>query len=236
METMTEEIITPEAEQILTPEVVKFVKTETFQISRELNTLEVKTSEDDKKAVELGLANKSALKRIESFRLAIVKPLNDHVKTINGIFEKIMAPFETNDRVIKQKRDSFLREQERLRIEEQRRIDEQYRKEQAALDEARRKEQEKLNKKAEKKGLEAVVLPPATVLPPPPKVEVSQTVRTDIGRSTVRKIMKFEVIEPALVPREYLMPDEKKIGAAVRAKLATSIPGVKIWEELNQSY
>lgn len=236
METMIDEVITPEAEQILTPEVVKFVKTETYQISRELNTLEVKNSEDDKKAVELGLANKSALKRIESFRLAIVGPLNDHIKNINGIFKKIMEPFERNDSTIKQKRDVYLREQERLRIEEQRRIDEQHRKEQAALDEARRKEQEKLNKKAEKKGIEAPILPPATVLPPPPKVEVSQTVRTDIGRSTVRKIMKFEVIDLALVPREYLMPDEKKIGAAVRAKLATQIPGVKIWEELNQSY
>lgn len=236
METMTEEIFTPEAESVLTPEVVQFVKTETFQISRELQTLDVKTAADDKQAVTLGLANKSAIKRIEAFRLAIVKPLNDHVKNINGVFEKIMVPFENNDRVIKQKRDVYLREQERLRAEEQRRIDEQYRKEQAALDEARRKEQEKLNKKAEKKGVEAPNLPPATVLPPPPKVEVKQTVQTDIGRSTVRKIMKFEVIDPNLVPREYLMPDEKKIGAAVRAKLATSIPGVKIWEELNQSY
>lgn len=217
--TIEDEIITPEAEQVLTPEVVTFVKTETSYISRELQTLEVKSPQDDKKAVELGLSNKSAIKRIEAFRQAIVKPLNDHVKTINGVFEKIMAPFEANDRIIKQKRDVFLREQERIRQEEQRKLDEQH-----------RKEQEKLIKKAEKKGVEPVILAPA------PKLEVRQTVHTDLGRSTVRKIMKFEVIDPTLVPREYLMPDEKKIGAAVRSKLATQIPGVKIWEELSQSY
>lgn len=236
METMTEEIITPEAEKVLTPEVVQFVKTETFQISRELQTLEVRTAEDDKQAVTLGLANKSAINRLENFRLAIVKPLNDHVSTINGIFKRISEPFKNNDLIIKQKRDVYIREQERIAAEEQRRRDEQYRKEQAALDEARRKEQEKLNKKAEKKGVEAPVLPPATVLPLPPKVEVKQTVHTDIGRSTVRKAMKFEVIDPKLVPAEYLMPDEKKIGAAVRAKLVASIPGVKIWEEIIQTY
>ena len=231
-----EVLIEPEAEGVLTPEVVQFVKTETFQIGRELQALEVKTAEDDTRAVTLGLANKSAIKRIEAFRLAIVTPLNDHVKTINGVFKKIMAPFEQNDTVIKAKRDVYIREQERIRAETQRKIDEQYRKEQAALDEARRKEQEKLNRKAERQGVEAPVLPPATVLPPPPKVEVVQTVHTDIGRSTVRKAMKFEVVDPSLVPREYLMPDEKKIGAAVRAKIVTSIPGVKIWEENIQTY
>ena len=236
MKTMIDEVITPEAEGILTPEVVSFVKTETRYISTGLQALEVVTAEDDKRAVELGLSNKSAIKRIEAFRLAIVKPLNDHVKTINGVFEKIMAPFENNDRIIKQKRDVYLREQERIRAEAQRKIDEQYRKEQAAIEAQRQKEQAKLNKQAEKKGVEAPILPPATVLPPPPKIEAPKTVHTDLGRSTVRKIMQFEVMDPNLVPREYLMPDEKKIGAAVRSKLATSIPGVKIWEDLNQSY
>ena len=235
-EQMEKEVIDTEDERILTPEVVQFVRTETFQISRELQTLEVKTAEGDKQAVTLGLANKSAINRLVNFRLAIVKPLNDHVAMINGIFRKISEPFKINDLVIKQKRDVYIREQQRIAAEEQRRLDEQYRKEQAALDEARRKEQEKLNKKAEKKGVEAPILPPATVLPQPPKVETKQTVHTDIGRSTVREAMKFEVVDPTLIPREYLMPDEKKIGAAVRAKLVTQIPGIKIWKENIQTY
>jgi hypothetical protein len=39
----------------------------------------------------------------------------------------------------------------------------------------------------------------------------------------------FEIVDAALIPREYLIPDEKKIGGVVRAmKDATKIPGVRI--------
>ena len=38
----------------------------------------------------------------------------------------------------------------------------------------------------------------------------------------------FEIVNPAAIPREYLMPDEKKIRGIVRAlKGATNIPGVR---------
>lgn len=236
MEAIVDEVITPEAEKVLTPEVVQFVKTETFQISRELTSLEVKTPEDDKRAVELGLANKSAINRLENFRKALVKPLNDHVDMINGIFKKLSEPFKQNDSLIKSKRDVYLYEQERIAKEKQRILDEQYRKEQAALEAARQKEQAKLLKQAEKKGVEPVILPPVTVLPPPPKVEIPKTVHTDLGRSTVRKVMKFEIMDASLLPREYLMPDEKKIGRRVRDREITSLPGVRIWEENSQTF
>ena len=55
-----------------------------------------------------------------------------------------------------------------------------------------------------------------------PKIEGVATVDT----------WKFYVENPAQVPREYLIPDEKKIGQIVRAmKGAMQIPGVKIWVE-----
>ena len=236
METMENKVITPEVEKVLTPEVVQFVKTETFQISRELDGLEVKTQEDDKRAVILGLANKSAINRLESFRKAIVGPLNDHVANINSIFKKISAPFLNNDQVIKQKRDIFIREQERIARIESERLETQRRKEQAILDEQRRKEQEKLDKKALKTGVEAPVLAPVTILPPVPKVEVPKTTHTELGFSTVKKVMKFKVLNPDLVPREYCIPDEKKIGVLVRAKVLKELPGIGIWEENSQTF
>jgi len=46
------------------------------------------------------------------------------------------------------------------------------------------------------------------------------------------EIWKFEITDESLLPREYLMPDEKKIGQVVRATKGTlSIPGVKIYKE-----
>lgn len=47
-----------------------------------------------------------------------------------------------------------------------------------------------------------------------------------------RTAYKFEIEDESLIPREYLCPDEKKIGAVVRAtKGNLNIPGVKIIRE-----
>jgi hypothetical protein len=49
---------------------------------------------------------------------------------------------------------------------------------------------------------------------------------------SLRKDWKFSVIDPKALPREYLCPDEKKIGRIVRASNGElAIPGVRIWSE-----
>src|SRR5690606_37870114 len=43
---------------------------------------------------------------------------------------------------------------------------------------------------------------------------------------------KFEIVDASLIPREYLCPDEKKIGAIVKGfKDATNIPGVRVFSQ-----
>lgn len=64
------------------------------------------------------------------------------------------------------------------------------------------------------------------------KIEKPQKVS---GMKTV-DYWKFEIVNPAEIPREYLIPDEKKIGQVVRAmKDKTKIPGVRIWVETKSS-
>ena len=47
-----------------------------------------------------------------------------------------------------------------------------------------------------------------------------------------RQLWKYEVIDAAQVPREYLTVDHPKLGAVVRAlKGAVQIPGVRVWVE-----
>jgi hypothetical protein len=47
-----------------------------------------------------------------------------------------------------------------------------------------------------------------------------------------REVWRYEVIDPAQVPREYLTIDHTKLGSVVRAlKSAATIPGVRIWVE-----
>jgi hypothetical protein len=60
-------------------------------------------------------------------------------------------------------------------------------------------------------------------------VEAKSVVRGFKGTSSsLRKSWKFEVLDPAAVPREYCEPSDKKIRAAV-AEGARNIAGVRIW-------
>lgn len=46
---------------------------------------------------------------------------------------------------------------------------------------------------------------------------------------SIRKVWKFEVVDPNLVPREYCSPDADKISAALSS--GVQIPGVRIYED-----
>jgi len=67
---------------------------------------------------------------------------------------------------------------------------------------------------------ERITVPPVFV-PPAPKTE-----------TRFREVWKFRVLDIALVPRQFLQPDDKKIGLYVRAmKGAANIPGVEVYSE-----
>jgi len=54
----------------------------------------------------------------------------------------------------------------------------------------------------------------------------------DTAGLVIREDWKFSIIDAALIPREYLIPDEKKIGRIVRAlKGDANIPGVRAYSE-----
>lgn len=50
----------------------------------------------------------------------------------------------------------------------------------------------------------------------------------------IRQLPKFEIIDASLVPAEFLMVDEVKVGASVRGG-NRSIPGIRIWMESSVS-
>lgn len=68
--------------------------------------------------------------------------------------------------------------------------------------------------------VEPVTVAPVPVEPPTPKVE---------GVS-YREVWEFEIVNEALIPREYLVPDLKRIGGVIRAmKGSAQIPGVRAY-------
>jgi hypothetical protein len=106
-----ETVLPEEAVEVLkeAPEALTMVTVENREISRRIAGLKVTNEESYKVAVELGVRNRDALKRIELLRTAIVKPMNDHVKNINRIFkDQIAAIFTNNDEALRKMISSYL--------------------------------------------------------------------------------------------------------------------------------
>jgi hypothetical protein len=173
--------------------------------------------------------------------LEVLRAVKARVATIKASFEENVKTAHAAWKAAVAHRDSFLdplakieagiraaamrydTEQERIRQAEQARL-------QAIADEQARKERERLEREAAKlktpelreARLEqaAMVTAPIVNVPAPEKVE---------GESSAT-VTKWELVNEAELPREYLTPDTSKIGKMVRAGI-TAIPGVRIWKE-----
>jgi hypothetical protein len=200
--------------------------------------------------------------KLEETRTGITGPMNAALKKVNDFFRGPAEKLAAIERTIKGKLASYHEEQERIRREEQRQADEraaaERRKAEAAAAEARRKadaeaaelrrqaeaaaaagraaEAAKLAQRAEAKvekaesKAQSLEQHAATVVAPvihrePPRVAGLQ----------MRETWKFEVTDPSKINAAFLIPDEKKIGAQVRALKGDAAQiigaGVRIWCE-----
>lgn len=129
-----------------------------------------------------------------------VKPMTDRLKALEAV-------------VLKRKlADYQMRETlERRRIEK-------------AQEEARQRLQAELDKEAKAKGVAPVTVAPVAV---PTK---QGPIRSESSVTSTVMVWRHEVIDPQLVPRQYLTVDETAIKAAIRGGIR-EIPGVRIFED-----
>ncbi len=167
----------------------------------------ITTAEDLKPATDDLSIIAKLKKAMEEKRKEYVKPLQDHVKAVNDTFKKMMEPIEIADQVTRGKILAFQFKQKLIR-EEQEKIN-------ALRVEAAKKEMELKGELTESVNLVEVI------------PEVAKRTTSDLGSATMKDNWTFQVIDFALLPDEYKMPDAVKIGKVVRAGLHT-IPGVKI--------
>jgi hypothetical protein len=243
---------------------VKAALVETDQLALGVATYAVTTAEQYEGSGELLKRIKAGQKRLEDLRTGITKPLNDALKRVNDLFRAPAEKLVAAERTVKRALVAYSDEQDRIRREEERKAqaaaDAERRRLQAIADEAARKareETERLRREAEAaaaagRAEEAaklaaratrveevgaakseafaeraatVVAEPVAAAAPPPKVTGVNT----------RTIWKFEIVDPSKVNAAFLMIDEKKIGATVRAMKGSARdvvgPGVRIWEE-----
>lgn len=166
-------------------------------------------------AVSFAGSIKKLIRKIEDARKEYVGPFNAHVKEVNALAGEIRFPLERGEKELKKKLNSFA-----AQLELQRRKAEEEARRQAAM------EQERLNQEAAEAGVEAPIVP--EIVDP----EEPSAVKTAAGTAFMQSRWTFELDNLADVPAEYLMLDEKKVRAAIKAGIR-HIPGLKIFEQKN---
>lgn len=185
----------------------------------------VVTSDADLEAAAAQLRDVKALQKdADAAQKAVTQPLEQQKKAAIAWFrDRIVSKLEGAESRLKRGILAYQQEQERIRREQQR-----------AAEEAARKERERLERqaaKAEAAGkadkAEELAERAQTVVAP-----VVDTAPPKVAGVSTREVWRFEITDPAALPREYLVPDEKKIGAVVRAlKGDAVIPGVRVYAE-----
>lgn len=170
----------------------------------------VNSPEKESRAAEFCQQIKIRIDKAEDARTFLVKPLNDHVKKINSSFKETTQPLQEALDTIKQGIMAW-RQSEEVRqakeLAEKAKFEAQVAASQGDVETLQ-------EKAAEVKEAQLIATP---------KIE------TQTGKTTFRKMWKWEIIDILELPAGYWVPDEKLIAADV--KLGRSIPGVKAWQE-----
>ena len=136
--------------------------------------------------------------------------------------DSIAKPIDAAERVVKSRIADYVYEQRRKAEAERRRLQAEAEakaeaERQRAIKAAQRLKTEELREQRLAEA-ETMVAPVVNVAPEIPETKLS-TFTT----------WSFQIVDAAAIPREYLVPDEKRIGAIVRTlKADTNIPGIKV--------
>lgn len=181
-------------------------KVKTFE--QKLGGIEIKSDEDMAAASDFMAAVKVKLTETEALRTAFVKPLNDQVKFINAKFKEQTDPLNSILSRVRRAIGDFISEKERKAKAEEARLQ----KIRDAAD-AKRRAQNK-----------------PTIAAPLAVQEVQTHIRTAKSAVSVSKVWKFEILDEALIPREYLVVDSSSIRVAMN-KGVRNIPGVRFYQD-----
>lgn len=201
--------ITPSTTELESPEIILSTKISTVVAG--YMTLSVTDEPTSITASDALTRVRTFAKGIEEQRKIHLQPLNDYVKTINSRFATLKQPIEKAETHLLQQIQAYRN----------------------ALNVAAKREQQRQNRLAEKradraeaKGIES----PIPEIIAPLVMGAPKSMETDAGKISYRVDWKAEIVDASKLPREYLIPDEPKINAVVRASRGTiKIPGVRIY-------
>jgi hypothetical protein len=186
--------------------------------------LTVTTAAEYEEAAEILRALTAREKEVEAEKAKLWDPLAKLTRNVQALFNPPLKVLDQAKKLVSSKMGAYALEQRNIALERQRLADQEA--------EAAR---EKLLARAERATDEgnharAVILEARADSVQAPLIE------TEIPRVSgvqLRERWLFEITDPAKVPREFLVVDERLIRAEVNAKeAAAKIPGVRIWSTL----
>ena len=172
--------------------------------------VDAKTNEE---AVVLAGQSKSMFRTIEKKRKEVIGPASEFVAHVNQLVKPLTGILTGIENGLKQRITRYAQEQERERLERQRKANEEAAKLQAEIDKAAKDANEQ-----------------SVVVVSPVVVEQPKVTRTASGSASLRTTWTFKVTDFALLPDKFKQVDKVAINAEVKAGIR-EIPGVRIFEE-----
>ena len=168
---------------------------------------------------------KKALDTLETERKKITVPIDNAKKAVQELFNKPKKIYAEIIFVIDNKINGYLKEQERIRKEQERKMQEQAEKERLALLKKAEKAQEKGQ---EQKAENLKELAQTTIAP------VIASSVPKVGGVGFRTDWYAEVVNVSEVPREYMEPNQTALNKIATATKGTiKIPGVRFYSKDN---
>jgi hypothetical protein len=131
------------------------VERQVAQARAQAEAIQVRNPDEEDVAAAALRQIKQREKAAEAERVALTKPLNDHVKEINRKFKEAAAPYDAAAEIIKGKVGTYRAEQDRIRREEEARLEEERRKREALARELRERTEAEERAKREQAEREA---------------------------------------------------------------------------------
>jgi len=200
-------------EDIRNDQQVQIVEKNVPALITKAKSMEVKTELESKHANNLLLECKKYFKIAEDRRKFFVKPLQDHVKTINDLFKVITSPLKEVEAILKDKLLGWVR-----------------------IEQARKAQEEKEKREITSSFLETDTSNVPVTVNEKPKV----TIDSGLGKSFTKKVWKWKVADESKIPKEYWILDEKKINGLLRAHSKNvhgvasndlKIDGIEVYQE-----
>lgn len=187
------------------------------EILARMEALTIENAEQFKETAEFTQRIRGKQKEVIELFEPERKKTDEAHKAVTKQINSFLDPLKEAEKIVKKKLGDYRTVQERKRREE----------EQRKLAELKARAEDQLLEEAEANGDESIL--DEEIMVAKPDLETEIPAMKGISFTTV---WHFQIVDVNQIPRDYMMPDEKKIGEVVRAlKDKADIPGIRVFSE-----